>query len=97
MKQIRVLGTGCANCKTTIKLIEEQAKAKGADIQLEKVEDIAEIMGYGVMSTPGVVIDGTVVHAGGIPSKATIDGWLESDSSEAPADAGSGSGGCCCG
>jgi len=73
---IKVLGTGCANCKTTLKLIEEVAAAKGVAVQLEKVEDIQAIMGYGVMSTPGVVIDGKVVHAGGVPSRDKIEGWL---------------------
>lgn len=76
MKNIKVLGTGCANCKTTLKMIEEQASAKGVEIELEKIEDIAQIMGFGVMSTPGVVIDGQVVHAGGVPSRDTIDSWL---------------------
>ncbi|TCV87481.1 thioredoxin family protein [Sulfurirhabdus autotrophica] len=76
MKNIKVLGTGCTNCKTTLKLIEDAAKAKGTEIQLEKIEDIAQILGYGVMSTPGVVIDGKVVHAGGVPSKSTIESWL---------------------
>lgn len=77
MKNIKVLGTGCANCKTTLKLIEEVAKSKGMEVQLEKIEDIASIMGYGVMSTPGVVIDGKVVHAGGVPDRKKIEGWLE--------------------
>ncbi len=76
MKHIKVLGSGCANCKTTLKLIEEAAKAKGVAVQLEKVEDMAAILGYGVMSTPGVVIDGKVVHAGGVPDRKKIDGWL---------------------
>ena len=76
MKNIKVLGTGCANCKTTLKLIEEVAAAKGVAIQLEKVEELKDIMSYGVMSTPGVVIDGKVVHAGGIPGRDKIDGWL---------------------
>lgn len=76
MKNIKVLGTGCANCKTTLKLIEEMAREKGAEIQLEKIEDIQAIMGYGVMSTPGVVLDGKVVHAGGVPSRDKIAGWL---------------------
>ncbi len=78
MKNIKVLGTGCANCKTTLKLIEDAAKAKGIAVQLEKVEDIQQIMSYGVMSTPGVVIDGKVVHAGGIPVREKIDQWLNS-------------------
>ena len=76
MKDIKVLGTGCANCRTTIKLIEEVAAEKGVGIALSKVEDLPEIMKYGVMSTPGVVVDGKVVHAGGIPDRAKIAGWL---------------------
>jgi len=73
---IKVLGTGCANCKTTLKLIEEIATAQGIAIQLGKVEDIQSIMHYGVLSMPGVVIDGKVVHAGGVPSRNKIVQWL---------------------
>lgn len=73
---IKVLGTGCANCKNTIALIEDVAMAQGVVVQLEKVEDIRAIMGYGVMSTPGVVINGKVVHAGGVPSRDKIAQWL---------------------
>ena len=76
MKDIKVLGTGCANCRTTVALIEEVAQAKGVAITLQKVEELRGIMSYGVMSTPGVVIDGKVVHAGGVPSRAKIEQWL---------------------
>ena len=76
MKKIKVLGTGCANCRTTQKLIEEVAAEKGVTIRLSKVEDLPEIMKYGVMSTPGVVVDGKVVHAGGIPGRTKISSWL---------------------
>jgi small redox-active disulfide protein 2 len=76
MKDIKVLGSGCANCKTTLKLIEEIAQARGVAVSLEKVEDMAAILGYGVMSTPGVVIDGKVVHAGGVPDRKKIESWL---------------------
>lgn len=76
MKNVKVLGTGCRNCETTLKLIEEVARAKGVAIQLEKVDQIADILGYGVMSTPGVVIDGQVVHAGGVPDRKKVEGWL---------------------
>lgn len=75
---IKVLGTGCANCKRTITLIDEVAKAIGVTVQLEKVEDIRAIMGYGVLSTPGVVINGKVVHAGGVPTRDKIKQWLAS-------------------
>ena len=74
--EIKVLGTGCANCKNTIALIEQVAKAKGVSVTLQKVEELREIMGYGVMSTPGVVIDGKVVHAGGVPSRGKVEQWL---------------------
>lgn len=73
---IKILGTGCRNCDTTAKLVEEIAAAKGVAITLEKVTDIAAILGFGVMSTPGVVIDGRVVHAGGVPDRKKIEGWL---------------------
>jgi len=73
---IKVLGTGCANCRNTIALIEQVAKAKGVPVAISKVEELREIMGYGVMSTPGVVIDGKVVHAGGVPSRGNVEQWL---------------------
>jgi small redox-active disulfide protein 2 len=78
MKDVKVLGTGCAKCKATVQLIEDVAKNQGADIHLQKVENVADIVSYGVMSTPGVVIDGEVVHAGGVPSRATVETWLSS-------------------
>ena len=78
MKNVKVLGTGCANCKAIVKLIEDAARAKGVTVNLEKVENIADIMAYGVMSTPGVVIDGKVVHAGGVPNQSAVEGWLAS-------------------
>ena len=73
---IKVLGTGCSNCKNTIALIDQVAQAKGITIHLEKVEALQDIMGYGVMSTPAVVINGKVVHAGGVPSRDKIEQWL---------------------
>ena len=74
--EIKVLGTGCANCRNTIALIEQVAKAKGVPVDLSKVEDIKAIMGYGVMSTPGVVVDGKVVHAGGVPAREKVESWF---------------------
>ena len=73
---IKVLGTGCSNCKNTISLIEQVAREKGAAITLAKVEELRDIMSYGVMTTPGVVIDGKVVHAGGVPSRDKIEKWF---------------------
>lgn len=76
MKNFKVLGTGCANCKATMKLIEDAAAAKGVTIELEKVEDLQTIMQFGVMSTPGVVLNGEVIHSGGVPSKSAVESWL---------------------
>lgn len=73
---VKVLGPGCANCKATVALIEQVAKAKGLDVTVEKVEDLQSIMSYGVMATPGVVIDGKVVHAGGLPKPDDVAKWL---------------------
>ena len=76
MKNIKILGTGCANCKNTYALVEAVAREKGVEVTMEKVEDLPSIMGFGVMSTPGVVIDGVVVHAGGVPTRAKVEGWF---------------------
>lgn len=76
MKNIKVLGTGCANCRNTVALIETVAKERGVAISIEKIEDMPEIMSYGVLSTPGVVIDGVVVHAGGVPTRNKVAGWF---------------------
>lgn len=85
MKEIKILGTGCPKCKTTFQVIEEVAKANNFSGTIEKVEDIAAIISYGVMSTPAVVIDGKIAFAGGIPSKEQVQSWFA-------ASAGS----CCC-
>ena len=76
MSIVKVLGVGCSNCKATAKLIEEVARAKGVSVLVEKVEDMQAIMAYGVMSTPGVVMDGLVVHAGGVPARAKVESWF---------------------
>lgn len=76
MKDVKVLGPGCANCKNTTALIERVAQEKSIPIKLEKIEEMSEIMSYGIMSTPGVVVDGKVVHAGGVPSREKVEKWL---------------------
>ncbi len=85
---IKVLGTGCANCKRTVEMIQQVAQAKGVAVNIEKVEDIRAIMGYGILSTPGVVVNGEVVHAGGLPTSEKIEQWLAGNSAccGAPAD-----------
>ncbi|TCT18679.1 thioredoxin family protein [Thiobaca trueperi] len=77
MKNIKILGTGCRNCQTTLNLVEEVARAQGVEIELEKVDQIQDIMRYRIMATPGVVIDGEVVHSGGVPDRKKVEGWFE--------------------
>ena len=76
MKNIKVLGSGCRNCEITANVISAAAKQAGVEIELEKVTDIAEIMAYGVMSTPGVVVDGVLVHSGSIPGPGDVKAWV---------------------
>ncbi len=76
MKNIKVLGSGCRNCEITANVIAQAAKEAGVEIALEKVTEIAEIMSYGVMSTPGVVIDGRLVHSGGVPGPDQVRAWI---------------------
>jgi len=74
---IKVLGGCCgSSCDNTIQLIEEVAKARGAAVSVQKLTDIQDVARYGVMSTPGVVIDGKVVHVGSIPARTLVEQWL---------------------
>jgi small redox-active disulfide protein 2 len=90
--EVKVLGSGCANCRNTVALIEKVAQRLGADVSIRKVEEIRDIMSYGVMATPAVVIGGNVVHAGGIPSAERVEQWLKSLGSPC---CGSAKTGCC--
>ncbi|WP_024851853.1 thioredoxin family protein [Hydrogenovibrio kuenenii] len=74
---IKVLGSGCANCESTIKRIETVAQEMGVAVNVVAVHDVAKILEYGVMSTPAVVISEEVIHSGSIPSKEKIQDWLE--------------------
>jgi small redox-active disulfide protein 2 len=64
MKKIQILGTGCPKCKTLLAHTEEAVKALGLEAAIEKVERIADIMKFGVMTTPALVVDGKVRSAG---------------------------------
>jgi len=70
--EIKILGTGCTKCKAAEKTAREAVSEMGADIQVEKVEDIYKIMQYGVMRTPAIVINEKVVLSGKVPSKKEI-------------------------
>jgi len=70
--EIKVLGTGCAKCKTLEKLTREAVDETGIDADIQKVEDIFKIMQYGVMSTPALVINQKVVLSGRLPSVSEL-------------------------
>ena len=73
---IKVLGTGCAKCKKLEDVTQEVVDEMGLDATVEKVEDIMKIMEYGIMRTPGLVIDGKVVLSGEVPKKETLKDLL---------------------
>lgn len=73
---IQVLGTGCAKCTKLAQLAEEAAKKQGIDYTLEKVTDINQIMSFGVMVTPALVVDGKLKCSGSVPSVDQIAAYL---------------------
>ena len=73
---IKVLGSGCSKCRSTIGIIERAALAAGVQVEIIKVEDRDAIRRAGVDATPAVMIDGRVVHSGGLPSHQQVLGWL---------------------
>jgi small redox-active disulfide protein 2 len=77
MKEIKVLGTGCAKCTKTMEVISKIADELGIDINIAKVTDLEVIMSYGVMSTPAVIVDEVNVHSGSIPHRLDIETWLK--------------------
>ena len=72
IKEIKVLGPGCAKCKSTYAMVEKAVKANGMTVKLTKVEDIEEIMRYNIMATPAIVVDGKVVMKGRVPSESDV-------------------------
>jgi small redox-active disulfide protein 2 len=77
MKDIKVLGPGCKRCQTTEDMVRAAANELGIAASVEKITDYAEMAKYGIASTPGIVIDGKVVHAGGLPRDDDLKRWLQ--------------------
>ncbi len=77
MKDVKVLGPGCKRCEATEAMVRDAAAKLGIDIKVEKVTHYAEIARFGIASTPGIVIDGKVVHAGGLPKEDALEKWLQ--------------------
>ncbi len=78
MKEIIVYGSGCKNCQNTKELIRRIAEELGIEANVGEVTDTVEIMSAGVMSTPGVAVDGQIVHAGSQPTREQVEEWLRS-------------------
>ena len=76
MKKIEILGSGCANCRRLEANAKEAVTMAGVEAEVLHVGDYAVIAGYGVMQTPGLVIDGKVVSTGRVPSAGDIEVWL---------------------
>ena len=76
MKEIKVLGPGCKRCAATAEMVQTAADRLGVAVHIEKVTDYAAIAGYGITATPGLVINGQVVHAGGLPKPEDVASWL---------------------
>ena len=74
--EIKVLGSGCAKCKTTYEMIEKIVKENQLDATLSKVEDIVELLNYGIMTTPAIVVDGEVKLKGHVPTEREIKKML---------------------
>ena len=70
--EIKVLGPGCAKCKTTYNIIEKVIKENNLDVKLTKVDDIMEMMNYNIMTTPAVVVDEVVKMKGQVPSESDV-------------------------
>ena len=76
MKKLQILGTGCAKCKKLAENAEAAAKALGIEYTIEKVTEISEIMKFGVMMTPALVVDGVVKVVGKAPDAEAIKAML---------------------
>jgi small redox-active disulfide protein 2 len=75
--ELKVLGMGCANCRRVYANAKKAIEELGVDVALEKVENIDEIISFGVLMTPAVVIDGVVKASGRIPSTEELKQWLQ--------------------
>jgi len=76
MLTIKILGTGCPNCKKLEAVARQAIDMTGVHAEIMKVTDYVDIMAYDILSTPGLVINNTVVSSGRIPSPAEVSTWL---------------------
>ena len=72
MKNINVYGSGCKSCATTAIAVQKAADELGIEVSITKIQDLEKIMEAGIMTTPGISIDGNVCHSGSIPSDELV-------------------------
>ena len=77
MKEVKVLGSGCAKCNKLYAMVEASAKELALEIDLQKVEDINEIVEHGVMLTPALMVDGEVKLSGTLPNPEQLKTFLQ--------------------
>lgn len=70
--EIKVLGPGCAKCKSTYNVIEKVIRENNLDVKLTKVDDIMEMMSYNIMTTPAVIVDEVVKMKGQVPTESDV-------------------------
>ncbi|MHB9014424.1 MAG: thioredoxin family protein [Ignavibacteriaceae bacterium] len=76
MLDIKILGPSCSNCTNLERLCRETVSENNINATIEKITDYREIMSYGILSTPGLVINGKVVLSGKLPTKSTLAHWM---------------------
>lgn len=76
MKTVKVFGPGCTRCDTAETMVRAAACKLGVEVEVQKISDAPSIAMAGVMSTPGISVDGKLVHAGGLPDQAKLEQWL---------------------
>ena len=77
MLTVKILGSGCANCRKLEAVAREAAAGAGVEAEFVKVTDMKAIMAYDCLSTPALVVDGKLVSSGRIPTRAEVQGWLK--------------------
>jgi small redox-active disulfide protein 2 len=96
MRDIKILGPGCAKCLALHEAVKTQAQKIGLEVKIEKITEFEEIAAFGVMSMPALAIDGKIVHAGSVPDDKKIAELLEAKQAGAKESTGHSCCSCCC-
>jgi small redox-active disulfide protein 2 len=77
--EIKVLGPGCPKCQQTEKIVKEAVAEAGVEAEVEKITDLMKIIGFGVITTPAVVVDGQIKSMGKVPKKEEVYHWIKNE------------------